>query len=129
MGGAAGEDDGGMSPNTAKRATQPHIGSGSHSHGRSANPLVNYELAGPVRWLDVDLERMVVGVEETDGHAGAFQGRDVTVDLEAAHVFGGTIHDLVPGAQVRVKTRLRRDLGGTLPDLLPAHSVLLEAAG
>lgn len=117
-----------MSPNTAKRAIQPHIGSGAHSHGRSPNPLVNYELTGTVRWLDVDLERMVVGVRDTDGHAGAFQGRDVTVDLEAARVHGGAIGDLMPGTEVRVKTRLQRELGPQLPDLLQAHSVAIETA-
>lgn len=118
-----------MSANPSQRATQPHIGSGAHSNGHSANPLVNYELLGTVRWLDAELERMVLGVRETDGHAGAFQGRDVTIDLQCARVNGGVVDDLTPGVEVRVKLRLPRDLGPAIPELLEANSVAVESGG
>lgn len=117
-----------MPENRTQRATQPHIATGDHSPGHSSNPLVNYELSGQVRWLDVALQRMVVGVRKTDGHAGVFLGQDVTVDLEAARVHGGEIGDLMPGTDVRVKLRLQRDLGPTMPELLEAHSVTVEPA-
>ena len=66
---------------------------------------------------------MVVGVLETDGHAGVFQGQDVTVDLEAARLAAGTIGDLLPGTHVHVKLRMPRELHGRVPDLLHALSV------
>lgn len=63
------------------RAGQAHVGTGSRSPARTHNPRVEYELTGTIRWLDVDLERLVLAVEATDGHAGRFLGRDVTVEL------------------------------------------------
>lgn len=117
-----------MSMNAPNRSGQPNLGTGPHSDPRSTNPLVNYELSGTVRWLDLELERMVVGVRKTDGHAGMFQGRDVTVDLKVARVHGGSIEELVPGSQVKVKLRLPRELDGKLPDLLPALSVTVLPA-
>jgi hypothetical protein len=116
-------------PSNFSWSGQPHGGGGPHGHARASNPLVNYELSGTVRWLDVELERIVVGVQETDGHAGVFRGQDVTVDLEAARLAAGPMDELVPGTRVRIKLRLRRDLGSRLPDLLPALSVgVLPAA-
>lgn len=117
-----------MSPNSLNRPGQPNLGTGPHSSGRSPNPLVNYELSGTVRWLDAALERIVVDVRETDGHAGVFQGQDVTVDLECARVHGGDVADLLPGTAIRIKCRLPRELDGRLPDLLPALSVTVLPA-
>jgi hypothetical protein len=110
------------------RSGRSHVGTGPRHTARSSNPLVNYEMSGTVRWLDVDLERMVLGVEGTDGHAGAFLGRDVTVDLEMARVHGASLDGLLPGTRVRVKLRLPRDLGAELPDLVAAYSVQLAEA-
>jgi hypothetical protein len=117
-----------MSTNFSAHPGGSHSGTGAHSAGRNPNPLVNYELAGLVRWLDVDLERVVVDVRETDGHAGVFQGRDVTVDLETARVHGAELDGLTPGTPVRVRLRLPRDLRGRIPDLLRAHSVAVVPA-
>ncbi|QEC49855.1 hypothetical protein FSW04_21320 [Baekduia soli] len=110
-------------PNSTPYPSISHLGHHAHSHARSNNPLVNYELTGEIRWLDVPLERVVLGVQQTDGHAGAFCGRDVTLDLEPARVYGGRLETLTPGTRIHVKLRLPRDLGGELPDLPSAHSV------
>ncbi|MCW2957503.1 MAG: hypothetical protein JWP18_306 [Solirubrobacterales bacterium] len=111
-----------MSTNTPQHGT-PNQGAGEHSLGHSANPVVVYEVTGTVRWLDTDLDRIVVGVHDTDGHAGMFLGRDVTVDVEAARLNGVTAEGLVPGTEVRVKTHLPRSLGAELPEMLTAASI------
>lgn len=115
-------------PTNVSRQGRPNLGTGTHSPGPDANPLVNHELTGTVRWLDVDLERIVLDVRETDGHAGLFRGRDVTVDLTAARIEGASLDELVPGTEVRVRARLRRDLGASAPDPLPAASVSVQPA-
>jgi hypothetical protein len=111
-----------MSTNPPRHGT-PNLGAGEHSLGHSTNPLVVYEVTGTVRWLDADLDRIVVGVHDTDGHAGMVLGRDVTVDVEAARLNGVTVDGLVPGTEIRVKTHLPRDLGAELPEMLTAASV------
>jgi hypothetical protein len=105
------------------RQGNPNQGAGEHSLGHSQNPLVVYEMSGTVRWLDADLDRIVLNVSDTDGHAGMFRGRDVTVDVEAARLNGVTVDGLVPGTAVRVKTHLPRNLGADVPDLVSAASV------
>jgi hypothetical protein len=110
-------------PTNLSRPGRPNLGTGAHSPGPGANPLVNHELIGTVRWLDVDLERIVLDVRETDGRAGMFRGRNVTVDLTGARVDGASLDELVPGTEIRVRARLRRELGPAVPDPLPAVSV------
>jgi len=112
-----------MHTNVPRQPGQPNLGSGSHSLGPDTNPLVNHELTGTVRWLDVELERIVLDARETDGHAGMFRGRDITVDLTAARIDGARLDELVPGTEVRVRARLPRDLGPAVPDPVPASSV------
>ena len=114
-------------PTNVSRPGQPHGGSEPRSPGREHNPLVNHELTGIVRWLDVELERIVLAVRDTGRHAGLFRGRNVTVDLTAARVDGGHLDELVPGTTIRVRARLRRELGASAPDPLPATSVAVLA--
>lgn len=109
-----------MPPITARQHTHPDLPQREHP---AANPLVNYELTGAVRWLDVPLERIVLAVRDTDGHAGSFLGSNVTVDLELARLGEHALGDLVPGTELHVKLRMPRDLGHPLPDLLQALSV------
>lgn len=112
----------GMTMRSTNRSGQAHTGTGSHHAGHHHDPLANYELTGTVRWLDEELQRVVLGVEHTGGHAGPFLGRDVTIDLAAAALHGAALSDLTPGARLRVKTRLHTDLGTVLPELVSAHS-------
>ena len=112
-----------MPLNSSNSSGRPHVGGGSHSHARSTNPLTNYEITGTVRWLDTELERIVIDVRGTDGHAGVFHEQDVTVDLETARLRGAHLPELVPGTPVRVKLRLPRRLGARPPGLLPAVSL------
>lgn len=116
-----------MSASSTNRSGRAHLGTGSRGPARTHNPLVDYELRGTVRWLDTDLERLVLSVERAGGHAGAFLGRDVTVDLEMARVHGADAAALLPGTRVDVKLRLARDLGAGLPDLVAAHAVHVVA--
>ncbi len=89
-----------------------------HSHA-----LVNHEITGTVRWLDVDLARVVIHVEDTDSHAGRFLGTDTTVNLADAHLQGIELPELTPGVRLRVKLRLPGDQGAKVPELVDAHSV------
>lgn len=107
----------------SNRPSQAHPGHDSHHGGHSHDPLVNYELIGAIRWLDVELSRVVIHVEATGGHAGPFLGQDVTVDLAAATIQGAKLEDLLPGVRVRAKTRLHDDFGTALPELVEAHSL------
>lgn len=116
-----------MTMRSTNRSGQAHTGTGSRGSGHSHDPLVNYELTGTVRWLDEELQRVVVGVEETGGHAGPFLGQDVTVDLASAALHGAALADLTPGVRLRVKTRLHAELGRLLPELVCAHSAYLAA--
>jgi hypothetical protein len=112
-----------MSNASTNRSGRDHVGTGSRAPARSHNPLADHELIGTIRWLDAELERLVLDVQHADGRAGAFLGRDVTVDLEAARVHGTTVDALLPGVRVRVKARLPRDLGATPPEMVAAHAV------
>jgi hypothetical protein len=112
-----------MSSRSTNRSGQQHEGTGSRRHPHGGDPLVNYELIGTVRWLDVELSRIVVGVDETRGHAGGFLGHDVTVDLGDAALHDATLDALTPGVRVRVKTRLPETHGARLPELVPAHAL------
>lgn len=105
------------------RSGQQHVGTGSRNPGRDHNRRVDYELTGTIRWLDVDLERVVLAVEHTGGHAGRFLGRDVTIDLEIARLHRVSLDALLPGERVRVRARLARDLGSVLPHMVQALSV------
>jgi hypothetical protein len=116
-----------MTTNSSPFAGRPNSGPTTHSDGRNQNPLVNYELSGTIRWLDVELERIVLAVAATDGHAGPFLGQDVSVAVGDARLHGATLRELVPGTAVTVKARLPRELGGTAPDPLPALSVTASA--
>lgn len=109
----------------SNRTGRPHGGTGSRTPGRTHNPRVDYELTGTIRWLDVDLERVVLTVEHAGGHAGRFLGRDVTVDLEIARLPDARLDALLPGQRARVRARLSRDLGAALPDMVQALSVEL----
>lgn len=111
-----------MTSRSTHRPAGTHAGSGTHHDAPATNPLVSYELTGEVRWLDVPLERIVLVVRSTNGHAGSFLGRDVTVDLSSARIHGGTLDELVPGTELHVKARLARSLHGELPDPFPALS-------
>lgn len=111
-----------MTMRSTNRSGQAHTGNGFRKAGHHHDPLANYELTGTVRWLDEELQRVVIGVEETGGHAGPFLGHDVTVDLASAALHGTVLSDLTPGARLRVKARLHTDLGTQLPELINAHS-------
>jgi hypothetical protein len=112
-----------MTARSTNRSGQAHTGSGSRRGPNGGEPLVNHELIGAVRWLDTELKRIVVGVEETRGHAGPFLGKDVTIDLADATLHDTNLEALTPGARVRVKTRLPEVHGVDVPELVPAHGV------
>jgi hypothetical protein len=112
-----------MSSRSTNRSGQNHTGTGSRRAPSAGDPLVNHELIGAVRWLDTELRRIVVGVDETRGHAGPFLGKDVTVDLGGASLHDANLDDLTPGMRVRVKARLHDVHGVHLPELIPAHAV------
>jgi hypothetical protein len=110
---------------------RPNSGAKQHSASRSHNPTVVYEIDGEVRWLDEELQRVVVHVADANGHAGALRGKDVTFGVAGARVTGGDVNadgsrdgaDLLPGVRVRVRARLPRSLDGGVPDLITAASV------
>lgn len=112
-----------MTSRSTNRSGQSHTGSGSRRAPSGGAPLVNHELIGPVRWLDTELRRIVVGVDETRGHAGPFLGKDVTVDLADAALHDAKLDELTPGVRVRIKTRLHDLHGVGLPELVPAHAL------
>lgn len=112
-----------MTSRSTNRSGQTHAGTGSRRAPNGGEPLVNHELIGTVRWLDTELQRIVIGVDETRGHAGPFLGKDVTVDLTDAALHDATLDALTPGVRIRVKTRLHEVHGVELPELVPAHAV------
>lgn len=112
-----------MTSRSTNRSGTTHAGSGSRRGPNGGEPLVNHELIGTVRWLDLELQRIVVGVDETRGHAGPFLGKDVTVALEGAALHDTTLERLTPGLRVRVKTRLHEVHGVRVPELIPAHAI------
>lgn len=112
-----------MTTRSTNRSGQHHAGTGSRRAPSAGDHLVGHELIGTVRWLDTELSRIVVGVDETHGHAGPFLGKDVTVDLQHAALHDARLAELTPGLRVRVKARLRELHGVELPDLVPAHAL------
>ncbi len=117
-----------MTSRSTNRSGQTHTGTGARRAPSGGAPLVNHELIGAVRWLDKELRRIVVGVDETRGHAGPFLGKDVTVDLSDAALHDAQLDELTPGVRVRVKTRLEDVHGVTLPELVPAHALYALSA-
>lgn len=108
---------------TSREPGTTNVGGGPHTAGRSHNPTVAYELAGVVRWVDAELDRIVVHVTEAGGRAGRWLGEDVTLDLSDSR---RPDLDLLPGIAVRVRARLPRDLGASVPDPVPAVSIRLD---
>ncbi|MBO9532595.1 MAG: hypothetical protein J7513_06460 [Solirubrobacteraceae bacterium] len=112
-----------MTSRSSNRSGHAHEGTGSRRSPRHGDPLVNHELIGTVRWLDHELSRIVLGVEETHAHAGPFLGRDVTVDVSEAALHETGLEDLTPGCRVRVKARMPEVHGAGVPELIGAHAV------
>ena len=99
-----------------------NAGPEAHTPGRKHNPTVSYDVEGAVRWYDADATsaRVVVHVDTANGHAGRFMDQDVTFALAAdTDVPDG----LLPGARVRVRARMPRELGLHAPDPVPTSSV------
>ncbi|WP_372787972.1 hypothetical protein [Paraconexibacter sp.] len=102
-----------------------------HSAGRSNDPTVVHEVSGEIRWVDTDLQRIVVHVTDAGSHAGASLGQDLTFALDDAKIATQDIDgdgdrnvaDLLPGVHVRVRTRIARSRTSQVPDLLEATSV------
>ncbi len=107
-----------------------------HSAGRSRDPTVVHEVSGEIRWVDTDLQRIVVHVAEAGSHAGPTLGHDVTFSLEDARISTEdtdgdgkrTFADLLPGVHVRVRTRIARSRTVQVPELLEATSVATFSA-
>lgn len=111
-------------PRPSFASGNPNAGPWTHGESRARNPLVSYDIAGTVRWLDRDLGRAVVHVTEANGHAGALLGDDVTVDLRDARMSapGRPLVSILPGNEVRLRTRLPREMPEGMPDPLPIRS-------
>lgn len=94
----------------------------AHTPGRKRNPTVSYDVEGAVRWYDADAKsaRLVVHVDTANSHAGRFLDRDVTFELPAD---ADAPDGLLPGARVRVRARMARELGLHAPDPVPVSSV------
>ena len=113
-----------MSPDPSPVPGRPHDGSGGRHPQSSHNPQASYEMTGTIRWFDAELDRIVVHVEEANGHAGAFLDQDVTFDLAGSR---RPDEALAPGIAVKLKTRLPRELDDHVPDPVPVHSVAIVA--
>lgn len=109
---------------TSFQPGRPNAGTGDHGPGRDHNPTVAYELRGSVRWVERDGDRFVLQVTDTNSHAGRFRGSDVTVEAAADRRSGA---ELLPGADVRVKANLPRDIDAA-PEVLSAARVTIEPA-
>ena len=79
---------------STNRAGRNHIGSGSHHDRPDHDAAVGYELMGSVRWLDLDLQRVVLHVDASGAHGGAFVGTDATVDLADCAIHGASLEEL-----------------------------------
>lgn len=108
---------------STNRSGHTHASNGSRRAGHQPDAHVSYELTGAVRWLDLELQRIVLHVDEAGAHGGQFVGSDLTVDLAEAHVHGAELSGLTPGARARVKLRLAPDLGLAVPALVTARTV------
>lgn len=111
-----------MSPDPSPVPGRPHDGFGSRHPVSSHNPQASYEMTGTIRWFDPELDRLVVHVEDVNGHAGPFLDKDVTFDLADSRRPDG---ELAPGIVVTIKTRLPRDLDAHIPDPVPVHTVAI----
>jgi len=121
-----------MQRHPVRQAQRSNDGPTTHGAGKSQDPVVVHEVSGEIRWVDAELQRIVVHVTEAGSHAGPTLGRDLTYDLGGARIATEdadgdgrhTIGDLLPGLRVRVRTRIARSLTTKVPDLLQATSVL-----
>lgn len=107
-----------------KQPTDPHTA------GHDPDPTVAYDLRGTVRWLDRETQRMVLHVDDAHGRGTRLVGEDLTIAIDdgtagvdAALLADGAADALLPGASVRVKARMPRDLGMRAPDLITATRI------
>ena len=98
-----------------------NAGPATHTTGRKHNPTVSYDMEGLVRWYDDDAASacVVVHVDTANSHAGRFLDQDVTFTLSDADTPAGAL----PGARVRIRARMERDLGLHAPDPVAASSI------